>query len=47
MWHVWERRDAHSFGGKPERERLCVRTKHRWEGNIKMGLKEVGWEGVD
>jgi hypothetical protein len=23
------------------------RPRHRWEGNIKMDLKEIGWEGVD
>jgi hypothetical protein len=27
---------------KPERRRLLVRPRHRWEDNIKMNLREVG-----
>jgi hypothetical protein len=23
------------------------RPRHRWEDNIKMALKEIGWEGID
>jgi hypothetical protein len=30
---------------KPEGKRLLRRHKCRWEGNIKMGLKEIRWEG--
>jgi hypothetical protein len=33
--------------GKPERRRPLVRLKHRWEGNIKMNLREVGRNGID
>jgi hypothetical protein len=33
--------------GRPERRRPLGRPRHRWEDNIKMGLQEVGWEGVD
>jgi hypothetical protein len=32
---------------KHEGKRLLVRLRHRWEDNIKMDLKEVGWECVD
>jgi hypothetical protein len=32
--------------GKPEGYRPLGRTKHRWEDNIKMDLKEIRW-GVD
>jgi hypothetical protein len=28
--------------GKPEGKRPLGRPRHRWEDNIKMGLKEVG-----
>jgi hypothetical protein len=28
-------------------KRPLGRHVRRWEDNIKMGLKEVGWEGVD
>ena len=24
-----------------------LRPRHRWEGNIKMDLKEVGWGSMD
>ena len=33
--------------GKPEERRPLVRTRHRWEDNIKIGLQEVGFEGMD
>jgi hypothetical protein len=32
--------------GKPERQRTLGRSKRRWEDNIKMGIKEIGWEGA-
>jgi hypothetical protein len=35
------------FIGKPEGKRPLIRRKCRWEDNIKMGLGEIGWEGVD
>jgi hypothetical protein len=33
--------------GKPEGKRLLGRPRHRWVNNIKMDLREIGWEGVD
>jgi hypothetical protein len=33
--------------GKPEGKRSLEKHKRRWEDNIKMDLKEIGWEGVD
>jgi hypothetical protein len=30
--------------GKPERRRILERYIYRWEGNIKMDLKEIGCE---
>jgi len=33
--------------GKPKGKRPLIRPRHRWEDNIRMELKEVGWEGVD
>ena len=49
MWHVWEEeRCIQGFGGEPEGRRPLGRPKHRWEDNIKMDLREVGWEhGLD
>jgi hypothetical protein len=28
---------------KPEGRRLLERPRHRWEANIKMDLRKVGW----
>jgi hypothetical protein len=33
--------------GKPEGKRSPRRSKHSQENNIKMGLQEVGWGGMD
>jgi hypothetical protein len=33
--------------GKSEVERLFRRPRHRWEDNIRMGIREIGWEVVD
>jgi hypothetical protein len=41
-----ERRGAYrALVGKPEGRRPLGRTKRRWEDNIKMDLREVGWGG--
>ena len=32
------------FGGKPEGRRPLEKPRHRWEGNIKMDLREVEME---
>jgi hypothetical protein len=32
---------------KPEGKRPQGRTGHRWEGNIKMDLREIGWGDMD
>jgi hypothetical protein len=33
--------------GKPEGRRPLGRPRHRWENNIRMDLREVGWGCVD
>jgi hypothetical protein len=33
--------------GKPEGKRPSERPRCRWEDNIKMGLREIGWDGMD
>jgi hypothetical protein len=39
-----ERRGGYrALVGKPEGRRPLGGTRHRWEDNIKMGLREVGW----
>jgi hypothetical protein len=32
---------------KPEGNRLLRRPRHRWEDNIKITLKEIGFGGVE
>jgi hypothetical protein len=32
------------FGGKSEGKRQLERPRFRWEDNIKMNLREVGWD---
>jgi hypothetical protein len=33
--------------GKPEGKRPLGRPRRRWEDNVKMDLREVGWGGTD
>jgi hypothetical protein len=33
--------------GKPERKRPLGRPRRRWEDNIIIDLREIGWGGVD
>jgi hypothetical protein len=32
--------------GRPEGKRQLLRTRHRWEINIKTFIQEIGWKGV-
>jgi hypothetical protein len=32
---------------QPDGKRLLRRPRYRWEDNIRMDLREMGWEGVD
>jgi hypothetical protein len=48
MQHSWgEEECIRGFGWKSRRKRPLGRTKSRWEGNIKMDLREIGWCVVD
>jgi hypothetical protein len=43
-----ERRGAYrALMGKPEGRRPLGRPRRRWEDNIKMDLREVGWGVMD
>jgi hypothetical protein len=43
-----ERRGAYrALVGKLEGKRPLERPRRRWEDNIKMDLREVGWGGMD
>jgi hypothetical protein len=33
--------------GKPGEKRLVRRQKRRWVDNIKIDLREMGWDGMD
>jgi hypothetical protein len=33
--------------GKPEGKKPLGRPRRRWVYNIKMDLREIGWDGVD
>jgi hypothetical protein len=33
--------------GKPEGKRPLGRPRRRWMGNIKIDLREIGWDGMD
>jgi hypothetical protein len=42
-----EKRNAYRIlVGKPEGRILLGRPKCRWMNNIKMDLREIGWDGV-
>jgi hypothetical protein len=43
-----EKRNAYRIlVGKPERKRPLGRTRGRSVANIKMDLREIGWDGID
>jgi len=39
-------RDGNAYG-KPDGKRPQSRLRHRWENNIRMKLREIGWEGTE
>jgi hypothetical protein len=43
-----EKRNAYKIlVGKPEGKRPLGRPRRRWVGNIKIYLREIGWDGMD
>jgi hypothetical protein len=43
-----EMRNAYNIlGGKPERKGPLGRLRHKWEDNISLDLREIGWKGMD
>jgi hypothetical protein len=50
-WHVartGQKRRAYTIlVGKPKGKRPLGRPRRRWEDNIKMDLREIGWGGMD
>jgi hypothetical protein len=49
MYDAWGRRGMHIgiLVGKPEGKRPQGRPRRRWEDNIRMDLREIGWGGMD
>jgi hypothetical protein len=39
-------RNAYIILVRKQWKRQLRRPRHRWEGNIRMNLIEIGWEGV-
>jgi hypothetical protein len=43
-----EKRNAYRIlVGKPEGKRPLGRPRRRWEDNIRIDLREIGWGGMD
>jgi hypothetical protein len=42
-----EMRNAYTSVRKPEGKRPFGRTWRRWENNIRMDIREIGWKAVD
>jgi hypothetical protein len=43
-----EKRNAYRLlVGKPEGKIPLERKRRRWVNNIKMDLREIGWDGID
>jgi hypothetical protein len=43
-----EKRNAYRIlVGKPEGKRPLGRLRHRWEDNIEMDLREIGWGSMN
>jgi hypothetical protein len=42
-----EKRNAYRIGGKARRKRPPGRPRRRWVNNIKIDLREIGWNAVD
>jgi hypothetical protein len=44
----WEKTNAYRvLMGKPEGKRPLGRPRRRWENNIRMDLREIGWGGME
>jgi hypothetical protein len=41
-----KRNEYRELVGNPERKRPLGRRRHRWVDNIKIYLREMGWDGV-
>jgi len=37
----------YEYSGKPYRKRPLGRPRRKWQDNIRMDHRKIGWEGVD
>jgi hypothetical protein len=44
--HGGEEKCTQGFGGETEGKRPFGSPRYRWEDNMKINLKERGWEGM-
>jgi hypothetical protein len=45
---IGEKRNAYRvLVGKPKLKRPMGRSRRRWVDNLKMYLREIGWDGLD
>jgi hypothetical protein len=48
MAHIGEKRGSYrALVGTSERRRSPERSRHKWDGNIKMDLQEISLKSVD
>jgi hypothetical protein len=49
MWHACGREEVFRgvLVGRPKGKRPLERPRRRWEDNIKMDLREIGFDGVN
>jgi hypothetical protein len=45
--HVAQMGEKRTLVGNPEGRRPLGRPRHRWVDNIKIDLREIGWEDMD
>jgi hypothetical protein len=44
--HGENRNECRVLVGKPKGKRPLRRSRHRWEGDIKIYLREIGWDNM-
>ena len=47
MWHEWQTGKVRAGFWSEDLGEKDQRHGHSWEDNIKINLREVGWEGMD
>jgi hypothetical protein len=45
--YVARMREKRIFVGKPEGTRPLGRSRRRWVGNIKIDMRDIGWDGME